>query len=203
MVPDTRYAILGLLSRGPSHGYELAKRFGELLGPGWEINRGQVYDMLGRLEHNGLIERLGPPETAQGSQSYRITPTGERAFAKWRAKHASRSRAHRDPLYLKLVLAGPENAQHLLKDIEIEKQACIDKLNAYRHEKTACLPENADEWETLAREAIDEDVTDWLDRRLLWLEKLRKRVEHRLVEHPQDIDHGATDDQPRRGDMAA
>jgi Transcriptional regulator PadR-like family len=80
MVPDTRYAILGLLLRGPSHGYELAKRFAELLGPGLAINRGQVYDMLANLERKGWVERLGSPETLGGSQSYQITTKGERAF---------------------------------------------------------------------------------------------------------------------------
>lgn len=201
MVPDTRYAILGLLLRAPSHGYELAKRFGELFGPGWAINRGQVYDMLGGLERKGWVERLGPSETPGGSQSYRITPKGERAFAKWLAKHSSHPGPHRETLYLKLVLAGPQDAHHLLKDIEIEKQACIDKLNAYKNEN-ARPPANASEWETLAREAIDEAVTTQLHGKLEWLEKLQQRVEHRLSEHPQDTP-GETDDQSRRRDAAA
>jgi DNA-binding PadR family transcriptional regulator len=200
MVPDTRYAILGLLRRGPSHGYELAKRFGELVGPGWAINRGQVYDMLGSLERKGWVERLSPPETPGGSQSYRITPKGERAFAKWLAKDSARPGSHRETLYLKLVLAGPQDAHHLLKDIEIEKQACIDKLNAYTDENT-CVPENASVWETLARKAIDKAVTTQLDGKLEWLEDLRTRIENHLSEHPQDTP-GETDVQSRREDAA-
>jgi DNA-binding PadR family transcriptional regulator len=202
MVPDTRYAILGLLLRGPSHGYELATCFGELFGPGWAINRGQVYDMLRTLKSKGWVEPLDPPETPQDSQSYRITRQGERAFVEWLAKPLCRSRPHRETLHLKLALAGPQDAHHLLKDIEIEKQACVDRLNAYTAENACPPPANASEWETLAREAIDEDVTTQLHAKLEWLENLRKRVEHRLSEHSQDISE-ETGVQPGRKDAAA
>jgi DNA-binding PadR family transcriptional regulator len=202
MVPDTRYAILGLLLRGPSHGYELATRFSELFGPGWAINRGQVYDMLGTLKKRGWVEPLDPPETPQDSQSYRITHQGERAFAEWLAKPAHRSSPHRETLHLKLALTGPEDACRLLKDIEIETQACVDRLNAYTTENACPLPANASEWEMLAREAIDEDVTTQLHGRLEWLKNLRMRVEHRLSEHSQDTSPG-TDAQSKRRDAAA
>jgi DNA-binding PadR family transcriptional regulator len=202
MVQDTRYAILGLLLRGPSHGYELATHFGELLGPGWAIDRGQVYDMLRTLKSKGWVEPLDPPDTPQDAQSHQITPEGERAFVEWLAKPLHRSRPHRAGLHLKLALAGPRDAQRLLKDIEIEKQACVNRLNAYTVENACPLPTNASEWETLAREAIDEGVTTQLHAELEWLENLRKRVEHRLSEHPQDTS-GEAGAQSGRRDAAA
>jgi DNA-binding PadR family transcriptional regulator len=201
MVPDTRYAILGLLMRSPSHGYELATRFGELFGPGWAINRGQVYGMLRILADRGWVERLDPPETYRGSQSYQITRKGEQVFAKWLAKHPSRSRPHREALYLKLALAGAQNAHQLLQDIDIEKQACVDQLNTYTAE-TVRPPAQASEWETLAREMIDEDVTTRLHAKLEWLEKVRKRIEHRLSQHPHDTPE-QTGLQPTRKHAAA
>jgi DNA-binding PadR family transcriptional regulator len=202
MVPDTRYAILGLLLQGPSHGYKIAARFDELFGPGWAINQGQVSDMLRTLERSGWVESLGPPETAGGPKRYRITPAGEHAFVKWLSGRPSSTRSHREPLHLKLAMTGPEDAHRLLKDIEIAKQACVDRLNAYTTEEACSLPANASEWETLAREAIDEDVTTQLDAKLEWLEKLRKRIEHRLSERSQDIPVQAGV-QPRRRDAAA
>ncbi len=183
MVPDTRYAILGLLRRGPSHGYGLTKRFGELLGPGWAINRGQVYEMLGTLESEGWIE-VQPPKLDRGSQVYRITGAGIHAFVAWREEHALRPAPHRASFYLRLALAEPAEGKSLLKDIEVEKQACVDKLNAYNSQSAPSL-EDASDWETLAREAIDEDVTTQLDGKLKWLENLRVRVEHQLADSPE------------------
>jgi DNA-binding PadR family transcriptional regulator len=205
MVPDTRYAILGLLRRGPSHGYKIAARFMALL-PGWAFNRNQVYDMLGTLVKEGWVERLDPPDTPKDSQRYRNTTKGEREFVKWYAKR-SRPPAHRSTLYIKLMLAGPHNAHHLLKDIEIEKQACIDQLSAYNEDEDTDAavicppPEDADDWELLAREAIDEDVAAKLHGKLEWLGKLQKRVEHRLVQAQDESQ--ATDDQSAREDEAA
>jgi DNA-binding PadR family transcriptional regulator len=202
MVPDTRYAILGLLLQGPSHGYKIAARFDELFGPGWAINRGQVSDMLRTLERKGWVESLGFPETTRGSQRCGITPIGECAFAQWLAGRPSSTRSHREPLHLKLAMAGPQDAHHLLKDIEIERQACVDRLNAYTTENACPLPANAGDWETLAREAIDEDVTTQLHAKLEWLENLRLRVEHRLSERSQDSSM-ETGVQPGRKDAVA
>lgn len=202
MVPDTRYAILGLLLAGPNHGYGLATRFDELFGQGWAINRGQVYGTLHRLANKGWVERLSPPETPGGSQSYRITHKGEHAFAKWLANHSRCSPSHREEFYLKLALAGPQNAHQMLKIIDIEKQGCIDQLDAYTTENTR-PPTKASEWETLAREMIDEDVTTRLHGRLEWLEKVRTRIEHRLSEHPQDTSPEETGIQSKRRDAAA
>ena len=201
MVSDTRYAILGLLLQGPSHGYKIGTRFDELFGPGWAINRGQISAMLRTLERKGWVEILDTP-TPRGSQRYRITSTGEHAFVQWLSGRPSSTRSHREPLHLKLAMAGPEDAHRLLKDIEIEKQACVDRLNAYTTEEARFPAAHASEWETLARDAIDEDVTTQLDAKLEWLEKLRKRVEHHLAEHPQDTITVETG-MPQRRDAAA
>jgi len=50
-----RYGILGLLTEEPLHGYEIKSRFETLLGGAWEVNIGQVYSTLQRLERDGLI----------------------------------------------------------------------------------------------------------------------------------------------------
>jgi DNA-binding PadR family transcriptional regulator len=201
MVPDTRYAILGLLLRGPSHGYKLATRFGELW-PGWAFNRGQIYGILQTLEDEGWVERLGPPDPIRNSQRYRITHKGERAFAEWLSEPSFYTRPHRETLYLKLALAGPQNAHHLLKDIRIQRQACVDRLSAYNAENERRSPTDVGEWETLAREMIDEDVTTRLHADLEWLEKVERSIEHRLLERSQDSP-GDTGAQPRRRDAAA
>jgi DNA-binding PadR family transcriptional regulator len=179
MVPDTRYAILGLLLREPSHGYELAIRFGELFGPGWEINKGQVYGMIQTLEQKGLVERIPGARKARNPQRYRATAQGQTEFEQWIRTSSRRVRPTRDTLYLKLALSGPQHAQHLLESIATQEQACVDRLRAYA-ESPRPITHAANELEALAREMIDEATSTQLHGELEWLAKMRSRVQRIL-----------------------
>ena len=49
-------AVLALLAKEPSHGYELRARLRQALGPvGDAMNDGQIYVTLARLEKAGLV----------------------------------------------------------------------------------------------------------------------------------------------------
>ena len=49
------YALLGLLTQRPAHGYELYQRLLAELGQVWHISLSQIYNILNRLESKGLI----------------------------------------------------------------------------------------------------------------------------------------------------
>lgn len=53
--------ILGFLSEGPLHGYELRRRINELDGPGSHLSEGSLYPALARLEKVGLLVRTDEP----------------------------------------------------------------------------------------------------------------------------------------------
>lgn len=182
MVPHTRYAILGLLAREPSYGYELAARFGELLGPGWRLNRGQVYDMLRTLEKAGLVEAMPGPPGAREVKRYCIKDAGEEVYTGWLAAPCTEAQPHRQAFYLKLALSRPKDAPRLLESIALREQACIDQLRDYAEEASSAPREAGDwdAWEILAREMIDEATTTHLHAELEWLGKMRSRIEARL-----------------------
>jgi len=73
-------AILGLLSQGPLHGYELRKRVTLSLGPLRAISFGSLYPELKRLSTiNYIEEKEGNTErglTKRARISYQITPHG-------------------------------------------------------------------------------------------------------------------------------
>ena len=57
--------VLAMLAKEPSHGYELRARFNDALGPlGDEINAGQIYVTLGRLEKAGLVATVAKRPTS-------------------------------------------------------------------------------------------------------------------------------------------
>ena len=77
--------VLAMLAKEPSHGYELRARFNDALGPlGDEINAGQIYVTLGRLEKAGLVATVetSPPLNAR-PQGIPLTAAGEEQIAEW------------------------------------------------------------------------------------------------------------------------
>ena len=61
-----KYAFLALLANEPAHGYELKQAFESTFGSVWpELNAGQIYTTLGRLERDGLVESC---QVEQGSR---------------------------------------------------------------------------------------------------------------------------------------
>lgn len=57
------YAALGLLMRGPRHGYQLHSDFERYLGAIWRCGRSQFY---------AALKMLGPGADAPGARRYRI-----------------------------------------------------------------------------------------------------------------------------------
>ena len=70
-----RFGILGLLAEEPLHGYEVKARFEAMLGHTWEVNIGQVYSTMQRLERDGLVRRRVTP-TVPVTVEYSLLPLG-------------------------------------------------------------------------------------------------------------------------------
>ncbi len=81
-------AVLGLLTEGPMHGYELRKRLNVLLGSLRAFSYGSLYPCLRDLLSRGWIQEDGPAEAATPALSgrrakivYAITVEGKQHFA--------------------------------------------------------------------------------------------------------------------------
>ena len=102
---SVRYGILGLLAQEPLHGYEVKTRFESLFGGTWEVNFGQVYTTLQRLERDGLVE----PADGRGDRAkltYRLTGAGRAALERWLAQPEAEPQQLREEIHLKLLLTG-------------------------------------------------------------------------------------------------
>lgn len=76
-----RHAILGLLARKPSTGYELTQMFDISLRTAWPASHSQIYPELARLESSGLVEVV--ERGARGSKTYALTSTGHDELRRW------------------------------------------------------------------------------------------------------------------------
>jgi DNA-binding PadR family transcriptional regulator len=78
------YALLGLISRGSAHGYELHQKLVADLGQIWHVSLSQTYNILNRLEEKGFIEgEMQEQEKLPARRAFHLTSTGKERFEKW------------------------------------------------------------------------------------------------------------------------
>ena len=76
-----RHALIGLLAGEPASGWDLSRRFQEVLGSVWPAGHPQIYGELRKLQGDGLIEvdSQGP----RGRKAYRATEAGVAEVRRW------------------------------------------------------------------------------------------------------------------------
>lgn len=81
---DRTHALLGLMTTGPTHGYDLKGRYDALFGSTRAIAFGQIYSTIARLIRDGLIETLGSePGAGPDRKRYEVTAAGREHLATW------------------------------------------------------------------------------------------------------------------------
>lgn len=163
-VPSPRYALLGLLMRGPMHGYELHQQYERELGQVWRAGMSQVYGLLKDLEEAGQVEaRVEQQESRPARKIYSLTPAGRQAFRQWVRQPVKNTRDIRvlflEKLYF-LRQLGLEGSGEL---IEAQKALCRERADDVAR-RAAEL--GADDFETLVlgfRHHQLEAIIEWLD----------------------------------------
>jgi DNA-binding PadR family transcriptional regulator len=99
-------ALLGLLDREPSHGYDLKRAYDTYIGRGKPLPFGQVYSTLGRLARDGKVVP-GEAEPGDGPERkrYAITPSGRDEVEAWLAEPVGAEPYLQTVLFTKVVLA--------------------------------------------------------------------------------------------------
>jgi DNA-binding PadR family transcriptional regulator len=99
-------ALLGLLEREPSHGYDLKRDYDNYFGRGHPLPYGQVYATLARLVRDGKVV---PGEVEAGAgpdrKRYTITDTGRDELEAWLARPIEPEPHLQTVLFVKVVLA--------------------------------------------------------------------------------------------------
>jgi DNA-binding PadR family transcriptional regulator len=119
---SVRYAVLGLLSSGAMHGYELKSKFDRATGGFWQLNFGQIYSTLDRLEREGLVERTVESVGAD-RKVFRITTKGHARLDEWVLRPVSHPRALRDDLFVRLLFCDRTVAEPILRMIGRHRDA--------------------------------------------------------------------------------
>lgn len=100
---SVKASILAVLTMGECHGYQLRQEIESRTGGSWQINIGQVYSTLERLERDGLVEAIESNE--QGQTRYRATEAGLVEAQDWLTSAIPSNAEARNELAMKLALA--------------------------------------------------------------------------------------------------
>ncbi len=125
-----RYAILGLLLDRPGSGYDLARRFAEVVGAyAWDAKHSQIYPELQRLQSEGLVQVAdrGP----RGRTTYRCTEQGLASLRAWLLSEPASTGGVKNEHALRLFLLAAldrEDALGLLEQTWERAEAQVQHL---------------------------------------------------------------------------
>jgi DNA-binding PadR family transcriptional regulator len=122
--------VLAMLAKEPSHGYELRARLKQALGPvGEDLNAGQVYVTLTRLERAGLVvsaQNPGQPDRPD-RKVYELTAAGQHRVAEWLAE-VSWPRPDLTEFHLKLIAAAAARLADPLAIVDAQRRELLRRL---------------------------------------------------------------------------
>jgi DNA-binding PadR family transcriptional regulator len=138
-------AVLALLAKEPSHGYELRARLQQALGPlGEAMNAGQIYVTLTRLEKAELVtaERAEGLPDRPDRKVYELTPEGQQRVADWLSE-VSWPKPDLAEFHLKLIAAAAARLADPLTIVDAQRR---ELLRGLRDAQRAAMaePQNSD-----------------------------------------------------------
>jgi DNA-binding PadR family transcriptional regulator len=156
--------ILAMLAKEPTHGYELRARLKQALGPvGDDMNAGQVYVTLTRLEKAGLVTVTAEPGQVRPDRKvYELTPDGQHRVSAWLGE-VSWPKPDLTEFHLKLVAAFAGRLADPLAIVDAQRRELLRRL---RDAQRAALGEP----ETSDAALLLEGIVLRLQADLRWLE---------------------------------
>ncbi len=172
---SVRYAILGLLSQKPRHGYELRAAFEAVVGGdvNWEVKPAQIYTTLERLEEAGLVMRTS--DLGEGDEParriYAVTAAGKQSLQEWFASGITPEH-QRDEFFVKLMVSLVTGEADPARIIQNQRAHLYQELHA-----ATALRESYDPRTEMAQILLLDKVTMHLEADLRWLDMTEMRLE--------------------------
>lgn len=178
MTVTIKHALLALLSQGHSTTYSLKRDFEASTGQAWPLNVGQVHTTLQRLERDGLVRRLDPEPSADGSsvtEPYEITDAGREELAQWWQTPVARLQPARDELVIKLAMAVSIHAPDIAGIVQRQRSATMRALHDFTRLKSDPKARDA-QHEPLVWELVLENHIYTAEAELRWLDQIEGTV---------------------------
>lgn len=171
---SVRYALLGLLSQRPRHGYELHAAFEALVGgeENWQVKPGQVYATLHRLAEAGWVtETSMKHEEGLEKRIYALTAKGRAALEKW-LYTGTPSNHTRDEFFVKLMIALMLKGMDIRRLIQTQRNTLYQELHRFTHRRMEANPKTE-----LAYVLFLDKIVMRLEADLRWLDMVEARLD--------------------------
>lgn len=124
------YAILGLLSERPLHGYALRKRLDAALSPFWTIATSQIYSALHSIQNRDLVNvEVQTQDDRPPRKVYLITQRGREEFNRWCASPVRHLRDMRVEFLAKLYFLRRAEDKEVISLID-DQATFLERLRA-------------------------------------------------------------------------
>ncbi len=156
------YLILGVLTGGNLHGYDLYQYLQENLSLIWTLGRSQTYALLSRMEQAGLVaHQRQAQEKRPDRKNFSLTPAGRKIFNHWVKAPVEHIRDLRLEFLAKIHFLEKSDRKWVEKLIEGQQGVCRDKLARLEARKRS----TSSEMERLTydfRQSQAQAALDWL-----------------------------------------
>lgn len=159
------FALLGLLSQGPLHGYELRKRMGAIFGPFRALSFSVLYPQLRRMLEAGLIAESFVETTSRRSRIvYAITDKGVTRFADL-TETVSPDTWEDEGFEIRFAFFSPTSSKNRVRILEGRHRRLKEKAEILRGELEKSpigIDKYLEEWRRHSLESADREIA-WLE----------------------------------------
>ena len=161
------FALLGLLSQSPLHGYELRKRLIAIYGPFRALSFSVLYPQLRRMLDGGLIEESLSDEGGLSRRSrivYRLSKQGSNRFATL-TETVSPDTWEDEGFEVRFAFFGPTSRPNRVRILEGRHRRLKEKAEILRGElekSPVGIDKYLEEWRRHSLESAEREIT-WLE----------------------------------------
>ena len=168
---STGHVLLGLLTEGERHGYELKREHDARFPAARPLAFGQVYATLERLRKRGLVDAASGVKAAGPERTpYALTDAGRAELDRWLAEVEAPSPFVANPLSVKVTLALLTADEALAEDyLRRQRDAHLQRMRDYTRRKS-------DPSTSLVEVLAADYALTHLDADLRWIETAIERV---------------------------
>lgn len=159
------FALLGLLSQNPLHGYELRKRIGTMVGPFRALSFSVLYPQLRRMMESGLIQESAVESLSRRSRIvYAITERGSARFSTL-TETVSPDTWEDEGFEIRFAFFSPTSSKNRVRILEGRHRRLKEKAEILRGELEKSpigIDKYLEEWRRHSLESADREIV-WLE----------------------------------------